>query len=544
MQLKSGLDHLKKNWKSGVTVSLISIPLSISLAVASGVTPLMGILTAMWAGFFAAVFAGSNFNIVGPTGALSGVIATYAIAHGAATVPVLAVLAGILILIAYALKLERYLILIPSSVIHGFTLGVAFIIGLNQFNSALGLKNIPVHEKFFDNVIESFKHVSGFSFAAVVVFFLFLVALFLFKKFLPKIPGAIVLAPVGILLGYLGETGAISSKLQTLGGKFGSISFQFFSAPSLTFTHDMVVSALVIALVAILETMLSAKIADGMTRTKHNGRKEMLSLGIANIASGLAGGIPATAALARTSLNIRTGASHRTSAIVNAILVAVISSVFLIYFRYIPMAVIAAILVYVAIQMIERKHFIRFYQYERSSFFVALLVAAVTIVEDPIVGILVGVSISLLIFTNKISHGHFDAKLNKFDEGLVGVVSGESIKEIKENADILLYSIRGKLCYLNSRAHVSRFEEGLTSYKYIVLRLREVYFIDLDGIEALDEIIGIAEERGQKVLLTSIDPAIVALLKQCSKKYDRFEKEKLIFEKTQFALESLGIKPR
>jgi SulP family sulfate permease len=119
------LQNIKNNFKSGITVALISIPLSISLAVASNASPLIGIITAIWAGLFAAVFGGSNFNIVGPTGALSGIIATYVILHGIGGLPVLAVITGLIILAAYFLKLERYLVLIPSSVIHGFTLGVA-----------------------------------------------------------------------------------------------------------------------------------------------------------------------------------------------------------------------------------------------------------------------------------------------------------------------------------------------------------------------------------------------------------------------------------
>ena len=126
-------ENIKNNIKSGLTVALISIPLSVSLAVASNASPLIGIITAIWAGLVAAIFGGSHFNIVGPTGALSGIIATYVIVHGLGGLPVLSVVTGVIVLVAYFLKLERYLVLIPSSVIHGFTLGVAFIIGLNQF---------------------------------------------------------------------------------------------------------------------------------------------------------------------------------------------------------------------------------------------------------------------------------------------------------------------------------------------------------------------------------------------------------------------------
>ena len=535
------LENLKNNFKSGLTVSLISIPLSVSLAVASGATPIIGIITAIWAGLIAAIFGGSNFNIVGPTGALSGVVATYVILHGISGLPTLTIIIGIFIIAAYILKLERYLILIPSSVIHGFTLGVAFIIGLGQLNFALGLKNLPQHENFFANIFESTQHFTNISWATFGIFIIFIIGLLLFKKFTPKLPGAILLAPIGVLLGYLSEKHIIALPLQTLGSKFGDISFHFFEMPHFGFSIFMVQTAAVVALIAILETMLSAKIADGMTHTKHNDRKEMLGLGLANIVSGLVGGMPATAALARTSLNIKTGATHRTSAIISILGVATISLLLLGYFKYIPLAVIAAILVFVAIQMVEREHYEKLWHYEKSGFFISLFVAGITIVVDPIFGILSGVSISLLIFVNRISHGHFDLKVNKFNEGIIDSDSGVKLKEIKDNADVLLYSFRGKLCYINSRSHVERFEVNLRKYKSIILRLREVHFIDTDGVEALDEIIDIIESRGQQVILSGIDQNALDLLEQLSHGYRKLKEKGLIFKKSEHALNFLGI---
>ncbi len=153
MSLKT---RILSNWQSGLTVALVSIPLSISLAVASHTTPVVGIVTAIWAGLIASLFGGSHYNVVGPTGALSGIIATFAIINGAEQLPMLAIMAGLMILVAYILRLERYLVLVPSSVIHGFTLGVAFIIAFNQFNFALGLQRLTTHEKFFDHLVEIF----------------------------------------------------------------------------------------------------------------------------------------------------------------------------------------------------------------------------------------------------------------------------------------------------------------------------------------------------------------------------------------------------
>jgi len=537
-------ENIRKNLKSGMTVSLISIPLSVSLAVASGVTPLIGVVTAIWAGLVAAIFGGSNFNIVGPTGALSGIIATFVFAQGIGSVPMLAIVAGVAILAAYFFRLERYLILVPSSVIHGFTLGVAFIIGLNQFNFAFGLKGLPAHEKFSENLLESFRHLPEMSVPAFAIFAIFLAALIAFKRFVPKLPGAIFLAPVGILLGYLGQTHAIPLQLETLGMKYGDMDFHLFSFPHFFYSAQLLKSSLVIALIAILETMLSAKIADGMTKTKHDERKEMLGLGLANIVSGLFGGMPATAALARTSLNIKSGAEHRTSSAINAVFVATISLFLLRYFQFIPMAVIASILVFVAIQMVETEHFFRFFRFDKTIFGISMVVAVVTVVEDPIVGILLGVVLSLLVSVDKMSHGHYDMRPNRSDSGAVVESEDGKGKEIEENADVLMYSFRGRLCYFNSRAHISRFETGLSQYKCIILRLREVYYVDIDGVEALNEIISIIGSRGQKVILSSIDPNVLEALREGIEGFDRLEEEGMIFPKTEEALKFLGIKPK
>lgn len=154
MGIKQIISATKLNWKSGLTVSLVAIPLSISLAVASHASPVVGILTAIWAGLVAALMGGSNYNVVGPTGALSGILASYAILHGSETLATVALLSGVIIYLAYVFRLHKYLVFVPGSAIHGFTLGVAFIIGLGQLNFALGITGLTAHEKFIDNLLE------------------------------------------------------------------------------------------------------------------------------------------------------------------------------------------------------------------------------------------------------------------------------------------------------------------------------------------------------------------------------------------------------
>lgn len=477
------INRIKKNWQSGITVALVSVPLSISLAVASQTTPLAGIITAIWAGFVASFFAGSNFNIIGPTGALSGILATFALTHGAHQLAMLAVITGILIFFAYLLRLEEYLIFIPGSTIHGFTLGVACIIALNQLNFALDLSGLPKHEHFIQNVIESFTHLQNTSLPVLCCFLFFLGLLFLLLKWMPQFPAIIMITPLGIILGYINSQ-HVPHTLQTLGDLFGTISFSFFTFPQLHFERPLLTIGITLAFIAILETMISARIADGMTKTRHNARKELFALSMANIASGLAGGIPATAALARTALNVKSHATNAISATICSFGIAVISLIFLPYFSYIPLAVIAAILVYVALRMIEAEHFYMLFHYDKKNFFVSLLVALLTIIYDPIIGILVGISLSLIIFAKQLSYRHF--------------ISHE-IEKSKTHT--LIYTFKGPLCYINCQAHLKRFETNLDTHSIIVLNLADISFIDIDGVDVISQIIEHLHNTNIKVLM-------------------------------------------
>ncbi len=537
MNLSTIVSQIKINWKSGVTVSLVSIPLSISLAVASQTTPVVGIVTAIWAGLIAAIFGGSRFNIVGPTGALSGILASFAIANGAPSLAMVAVVSGIFILIAYFFQLEKYLKFIPSSAVHGFTLGVAFIIALNQANFAFGINGLEKHEKFIENLAETAMHINQTSLVTFIVFSIFLVLLFACIKLIPKIPGAILLTPFGILLGYLGDQRVIPFQLDTLQTRFGDIQATFFIRPEFHINSPIIITAFAVAVISILETMISAKIADGMTKTKHEPRKEMFGLGLANVVTGIFGGIPATAALARTSLNIKSGATHNTSAIISSVAIAAISLIFFVYFKYIPLAVIAAILVFVAIRMVEKEHFIRYMKYDSKGFLLAIIVACITVYEDPIIGILFGTALALLIFMEHLSKGEYDLLVNSKNFKQAKPLSHEDLVHLKGSEHVLVYSFKGALAYINCQAHIARFERPLKQYHSVVLRMREVHFIDLDGVEAMNEIIEILYEKDKYIYMTGVSSTVNVMLQRESHTYRELKKLGAVLPKTVDALE-------
>ncbi|MFZ3032066.1 MAG: SulP family inorganic anion transporter [Candidatus Moraniibacteriota bacterium] len=508
-------EKFEQNWKSGLTVSFVSVPLSISLAVAAGATPLMGVITAIWAGLVASFFGGSRFNIVGPTGALSGILIVYSMTYGVSILPLMAILSGLLILLVYILHWERYIIFVPSSVVHGFTLGVACIIALGQVNFALGLQGLTSHERLIDNLRESFLHLGALEWGALSVFVVGLLFLFVWKKWYPAIPGVIILAPIGILLGYLSQVGIINLHIQTLYTKFGDISGSLWAMPKISFTFNehIIVGAFAISLVAILETLLSAKVADGMTKTKHNTRKEVLGSGLANIASGIFGGIPATAALARTALNIKSGATDKFSATISSLLIIVISVAFLSVFKYLPLPVIAAVLVFIAVQMVEKKHLITIYNDDKSALFICLLVAVVTVVMDPMDGLLIGSAVALLIFVDKMSKSEAEITINK-DRKIIKRVNAAKIIHLKEHGDVVVYRFAGQLTYVNIQSHINTVTAMNGGAQFAVLSLRNLFFIDMDGVEALKEIADIFESKGKKVYITAVNGLVSDSLKK------------------------------
>ncbi len=397
--MRNHLIHLSQkaqnNWKSGLTVSLVSLPLSVSLAVASNATPTMGIITAIWAGLFAAVFGGSHYNVVGPTGALSGLLAIYASTHGAPALATLAVVSGFLVLLSWQFRLERFIKKIPEHTIQGFTVGVAFIIAATQLGGALGIKLPENVTEQFAKITYFFAHLNETILPTFFIFAIFLALLFLFKKLTPKFPGAIILSPFGIGLGALSVKGILPFHLMTLGEKYANMTPQLFLAPHLAMDVSIIIPALGVALIAIIETGISAEIADRATKTTHNPRKEIFGLGLANLASGFMGGIPATAALARTSLNIKSGADHKMSGTINALCIIAISFVFLSYFTYIPMAVIAAILTYTAVGLIEVETLKHVWKYDRIEMVIITIIATICIVQDTVWGIGFGIAITL-----------------------------------------------------------------------------------------------------------------------------------------------------
>lgn len=555
--------RVQKNWKSGLTVALVSLPLGIALAIASGASPAAGVITGVWAALIASLFGGSNFNIIGAAGALITLLAGFSLATGAMFLPFLAVITGLIILAVYVCRLEKYLIYIPTSVMYGFAAGVAILIAIGQLNDAFGLMGIPRHAHFLENVTETIRHISGFHLATFGVFLVSIVMLRLLKKYAPKFPGVIIVAIIGILFGYFVTQNAAQtapdapravSSIVTLQKKFPQgVEATIAQFPDWStireatrtpgFMSLVLKAAFVVAMVAILETLITAKLGDVLTKQRSDTRKELLALGLANIGSGVMGGLPATGVFIRTGLNIKSGAQDRTSGVLNAIFTAILALALMPFFKYIPMAVIAAILFNVAIGLIEVEKFHFYWIHEKKSFLVAIVVAVISVFEDPSIGILSGAVLALLFFVDKLSGGVFEMQMNK-QKKIIQRILGNKVTTLPQGVDVVVYTIDGILAYINAQAHAENLQvlAGSSDVKHLILRMREVFYVDMDALDVLAESIEELQSKGKQIAITGIS-ADVRETFMSHHFFAAFFKKKPALEKTTDALLAIGFTP-
>jgi len=309
---------------------------------------------------------------------------------------------GILSLLVFFTNLDKLALFVSSNTMQGFKLAVGIIIAGNQINFALGLDNYPRHPSFLDNLIENLSHIGETEWQAVVMFFSFLLGQIALSKLVPSVPWSIVLVCIGILCGYLTNIEGFSGyKIRTLDSRYPGLTLSIFSLPEFKpeffeprTLYVLSFHAVSISFVAILETVISAKIADRMTNTKFNQRQEVMALSFANFFAGFFGGMPGTAALVRTALNIKSGATSRLSGIICSVTVTVLALLLLPYFKFLPLPNIASIVVLAALQMIDLEELQLVYTSTRHM--VILVVVMVTCVfVDPASGVVVGILLGL-----------------------------------------------------------------------------------------------------------------------------------------------------
>lgn len=498
------LSRFLRDITAGTIVGIVALPIAIAFAIASGVSPERGLITAVVAGFLVSALGGSRVQIGGPTGAF--VVIVYGIVHdyGLNGLMISTVMAGIILVIMGFARLGSVIRYIPHPVTVGFTSGIAVIIFSSQISDFVGLSATNLPPDFIGKWTVYFTQIVRFNPWALAVAAGSLFVLIVWPRITHRVPGSLI-----VLIGGTALVTALGLPVDTIGSRFGDIPS---SLPVPTgFTVDLATMrkligpATAIALLGAIESLLSAVVADGMTGGRHNPDIELVAQGVANIASPLFGGIPATGAIARTATNIRNGASSPIAGIVHAGVLLLIMLVFGPLVKYIPMAVLAAILVLVAYHMSEWRTFLGILKSPRSDVVVLLTTFGLTVIFDLVIAIEVGMVLAVLLFIRRM------AQVTQ-----VQVVRGTEASEEEEAVDpmdirtrvvpheVEVYEIDGPFFFgtANLFASAARVVEEAPIVR--ILRLRRVPAIDATGIHMLEKFVQDSRRQGMHVILSGI----------------------------------------
>jgi SulP family sulfate permease len=548
--IQSWKKHYKSNIWSGITVALISLPLSIALALASGATPEQGIITGIWATLFAALFGGSPVNVIGVAGALSsivfGFVATFPGVSPVVLTSILAIASGFVIAIIYALKLDTYLRYVPASVMTGFASGVAILIASGQLFDALGLA-IKKTGHFLPNMKLLLENISTTNIHTLVMFVLIFAGMMIWRSRIKKLPAVIPASVLGIIIGVI--SGSMPHwGITRLVDKFGNISLnlailpdidsiqQAFTTPG--FYSILGTTALLVACISVLETLITARIGDRMTKLVTDTRQELFGLSLSNIVSGLMGGLPSTGVFIRTGANIKAGANHRSSQAIAAIVTLLFAFVCMPLFKFIPLAVIAAMLFVTAVGLLEIHAYKSFWKDDRIQFWLAALVCVITVVQDAGIAILVGVVAGLFVFVHSISHEMITVWYNSHGK-ITKIQNGKQIiQEKNPPADIAVMSIAGFINYLDIEHIITVLKKIQIESQpnTIIVRMRDVYHIDTECVAELSSCLKELEESGVVIELTSLHGSVKHRILHDSFIYGLMDRGH-VFEKTSLALD-------
>lgn len=491
---------------AGIIVGIVALPLAIAFGIASGVTPEKGIITAIIAGFIVSLLGGSKVQIGGPTGAFIVIIYGIIQKYGIEGLTIATVMAGVFLLLFGLLKLGTIIKYIPYPIVVGFTSGIAVTIFTTQIKDLFGLTIESVPSDFIEKWGCYISHFSTADLWCSIVGILSVVIIALTPKVSKKIPGSLVAIIVMtiaalILKNYFGVT-----TIETIGDRF-SVSSDIPDAHMPAMTWDtiksLVAPALTIAVLGAIESLLSATVADGVIGAHHNSNTELVAQGLANIASPIFGGIPATGAIARTMTNINNGGKTPVSGIVHAIVLLLIFLFFMPLAKYIPMACLAGVLVIVSYGMSGWRSFLALMKNPKSDVTVLLITFFLTIIFDLTVAIEVGLIIACLLFMKRVSE--------ITDVKAVTDEINEESDMIKDNAEHLtipegveVYEINGPYFF----GAGNKFEEVMAAFgdrpKVRIIRMRKVPFVDSTGIHNLTNLCEMSHNEGIEVVLSGV----------------------------------------
>lgn len=495
---------------AGLTVGVVALPLAMAFAIASGVPPERGLFTAIVAGFIISALGGSRHQIGGPTGAFVVIVAGVVGRYGYEGLVAATLLAGVMLVIMGVLRIGRFLKFIPYPVVTGFTAGIALIIFTTQVKDFLGLPLESAPAEFLPKVKLLAAALPNLDPITTAVGFGTLFTLVAVRRYTPRIPAPIV----GIALATL-AVWLLGLDVETIGTRFGGVpsGLPTFSLPTGPFPELrlLIPEAVTIAFLAGIESLLSAVVADGMTRERHNSSTELMAQGLANIASSLFGGIPATGAIARTATNIRAGAFSPVAGIVHALTLALFMLALAPLASAIPLASLSAVLMVVAWDMSERHRFKRLLRAPKSDAVVLLLTFGLTVLVDLTVAVEVGVVLSALLFMRRMSE-LTDIQALSANHVAGELVEGDACGLDTRDSPVVIYEIDGPFFFGVAQRFTDIMHYTRKPPKVVVLRMRQAPSIDATAVSALEQVLLRLKAQGTAVVLTGVNERVVRVL--------------------------------
>lgn len=480
---------------AGLTVGIVALPLALAFGVSSGVGAEAGLITAIVAGLIAAVFGGSNVQVSGPTGAMVVVLAPIVLSHGVGAIAVVSIMAGILVLLAGALRLGRAVSFIPWPVIEGFTAGIGVIIFMQQVPAAVGFTG----QGHSNAVVAAGQAVMGVSWpeaaVPVVVVVAVVVIMLLLGKFAPQIPAsfaAIVVVTVAVM--------ALSLPLDTIGELPRSLPAPSLPAMDLAMLQALAGPAVAVAALAAIESLLSARVAASMADTGPvNADRELVGQGLASVGAGFFGGMPATGAIARTAVNVRSGGRTRLSAIIHALVLLAVVYVAAGVVSVIPLAALSGVLMVTAARMVSPEVIRRILRTTKSDAAVFIITAVITVSVDLVIAVIIGIIVAAFFILRRM--------------GLDSGVFRETLPEPAQVGDqnIGLFRIEGSLFFGVAEQLLEQISDH-RDVEVVILRLSQLQMIDATGAHQLTELVDALERRGVTVLIKGVRPEHIHVL--------------------------------
>ncbi|WP_144187054.1 SulP family inorganic anion transporter [Elioraea rosea] len=496
---------------AGLTVAIVALPLAMALAIASGTTPDVGLVTAVVGGFLGSALGGARFNISGPTGAFVVVVFGVIEKHGYDGLLMATVMAGLMLAAAGLFRLGTWIKYVPEPVVVGFTAGIAVIIFSSQIRDLFGLSIEKLPGGVAAQWATFWEARASLAPAALVVSATALALIIALRRFAPKLPAFLVAVVFASLL-----VGLIGLPVETIGSRFGGIpsSLPAPSLPpfSLARIGELIEPAFTIAFLAGVESLLCAVVADGMTGRRHRSNAELVSQGIANLASSAFGGLPVTGAIARTATSIRAGARSPVAGMLHAVFLLAFMLVAAPLAAYVPLASLAAVLVIVAWNMSEQHKLRHMLATAPMGERVVLLVTfLLTVLVDLTLAIEVGVVLAAILFM----HGMAEAVSLTSDGSRVMVPDIDDFARPREDRytqrdalpeGVEVFQLRGPLFFGAAGRLADVMETMPRNPRHFILRMREVPFIDSTGVAALADFVRRCRANGTHVIVTGIQP--------------------------------------